>query len=78
MVIVGEASTTKVLHHLLRPQCRRSTERLQVVVYSVIDAPERIRLAHRLEQRSRKAVKGYIEDVCTEVENDSDVALTCP
>ena len=30
--------------------------------YSVIEAPERLRLAQAFEQRSRKAVRGYVED----------------
>jgi hypothetical protein len=37
------------------------------LTYTLIDAPERIRLAQRVEQRSRKTVKGYIKDVCTEI-----------
>jgi hypothetical protein len=35
------------------------------LTYTLIDAPERIKLAQRVEQQSRKAVKRYIEDVCT-------------
>jgi hypothetical protein len=49
----GKAHTSLSGHHAL--------------TYTLIEAPERIRLAHRVEQQSRKAVKGYVEDVCTEV-----------
>ncbi len=36
----------------------------QALTYSLIEAPERIRDAQAEEQRSRKGVKGYVEDVC--------------
>ena len=32
------------------------------LTYSVIDAPERLQLAQACEERSKKAVKGYVED----------------
>ncbi len=36
----------------------------QALAYSLIEAPERLRDAQGIEQRSRKAVKGYVEDAC--------------
>jgi hypothetical protein len=48
----GKAHTSLSGHHAL--------------TYTVIEAPERIRLAQRVEKGSRKTVKGYVEDACSE------------
>ena len=48
----GKAHTTLSGHH--------------AVTYSQVEAPERLRLAQAVEQRSRRAIKGYVEDTCGE------------